>query len=454
MDCILCVEKIELIARYACSHTICYKCATKLIFLYNNNKCPLCKSTKGKLKFENLANEHRNNEKVNISEGNDKSCKIEDKYAVYDNSATFKKIKGLLLKKCTKCKIVVESNKELINHYKIKHSVLICDTCINNGHEFWYEHTNYKAENLIKHQNGKLNQPGFTGHIYCTHCEKYLYDHDKAKHHARNTHQLCTVCEILGIKNQFYKDYAALEIHYRAKHFLCDNSSCIKNHSYVFAYQSELWKHAKSVHSICLNLASIKSSLCEDPPVLSLIVNNVAESEDNITSKMNLLVNIPYFPSFGKVYTGSSDETNSMNKMVVKNTLKETRNVPEYMDRRILFEENKMSRTRICQLKLLTNIFVEEINEAIAKYIDGTKSINDMVKEIELGVGNKKCLNILRNISFLHKNKEVKEFLVDYTTKVIFPKFQKEEKDTNIKAQFNKNRFIKDFRVLDLSKKK
>ena len=43
MECIVCCEEMNYSAKYSCDHATCYKCATKLLYLYNDKKCPLCK---------------------------------------------------------------------------------------------------------------------------------------------------------------------------------------------------------------------------------------------------------------------------------------------------------------------------------------------------------------------------------------------------------------------------
>ncbi len=589
MECILCFDTIEIFARYSCDHVVCHKCAVKLIYLYEDRRCPLCKAISKKTRFEKSNEISMNSNGV---KGKNKKV-IEDEYGYFDSEFVFKKIKGLLLKKCKKCKEIFSSNKEMLEHNRLKHGELFCDVCVNYGHEFWYEHCSYKPEKLIKHKRGELLEPGFMGHILCPHCEIYLYNFEKAKEHGQKKHHICTVCDVLGIKNQFYKDYESLEKHYSANHFICKDPVCFKNLCYVFAHKSELWAHYLLKHKMETNLFDIKSGLNENPVVFSVktiseqinrkkntnivatpfsaktmnkqinketkrnsnivvtpfvnkpyfaefnesnkIIDNVKinsnssgsngkysfnsnsykkainNTTNNTNGNNNLSLNIPTYkkainnttnntngnnnlssniPTYKKATNNITNNTNGNNnlslniptyKKATNNTngnnnlssniptyinrnnteiensnFKEISNIPEYMNRSIVQQEDHINRNRIKQLELLTKSkFAGEINLSIQKYLDGVKTLDTMVKEIEICVGNKTCLNILNNIKFYHRSTEIKDFLVGYKRSVMFPKFENRENNISEIKNIRKNsNFINSFKILDLSAKR
>lgn len=443
MDCIVCCDSMQLCAKYCCNHAICYKCATKLLFLYDDKQCPLCKSSSGKPTFKRItdASDEDNNECLKQEK---KTATIEDQYAIYESTCVYKKVEGLILKKCKKCKEILSSNNDLLEHYKTKHSELLCDVCLTHGHQFWFECVLYKPETLIKHQKGALSELGFSGHIYCPHCSKYIFNIEEAKKHCHAEHQLCTVCDLLGVKFQFYEDYTALEEHYRARHYRCNDSLCVKNLCYVYAYKSELWTHYLTQHSLNIKLSEIETGMSPNPPVCSIGDGEEGSGDDLYRQSVNIvtpLINEPYFPAFS---TNQGEES------------AQPTNVPSYMDRSVLRQTEYINNSRVKQLRFITKTFYTEINDAIEKYIEGSKSIEDMVKEIELGVGNQICLKILENVSFLHRNKEIGEFLKKYRQSVMFPIFKKEEsgKKELKNANARKNNPLGGFKILDLSKKK
>lgn len=548
MDCIVCCEPMEYCARYPCSHAICYKCATKLLILYDDKACPLCKSSAGKPTFElvetrgseceseneivcsdckneagiggssnktnsiaikrraakskkglaaddeNKAagapkNEEAGAAKTGPAHGSKAASKkndayrdslargithknapaadknsadeevdgngkaeiniesfstitmkplIEDEHAFYASPAMHDRIKGLLLKKCRRCKLTFENNQKLAEHYKKAHQGLLCTVCLDHNHQFWFEVASYTPETLGMHKNGALQEPGFAGHVLCVHCSIYLFGREEAKKHCHAEHQLCTVCDVLGLKYQFYRNYADLEEHYRSQHYCCTNAQCVKNLCYVYAYKSELWTHCLTHHGLDIQPGDIVRGSRANPPVCSFGMSEDA-AENNMYQQLvnivNPLVNEPYFPSFKK----KSEETA----------------VPEFMDREIIAQEQCINNIRIRQIKSICKAFSNEINTSIEKYIEGSKTLPVMVEEIEASVGKQMCLRLLENISFMHRMKEVKDFLKEYKKSVMFPTFTKGAKPewVNKKAKPVKGPFS-EFKILDTTSRK
>ncbi|KAI5168321.1 E3 ubiquitin-protein ligase [Pancytospora epiphaga] len=428
MDCFICCGPLEVLAKYPCSHIICHKCAVKLIFMYGDKTCPFCKASQGKPIF--------NTEDSRGCEPNQNDRPYsEDSNACYASEVAYKRVRSLLLKKCKYCKRVFKTGNDLIRHFKDVHGSLLCHTCVNHNHQFWFELVVYNPESLEKHKHGLLNEAGFTGHILCTHCKIYFYNKEEAKKHCQAAHQLCTVCDVLGKKQQFYCDYKDLEQHYRAKHYCCTDSLCLKNLCYVFAYKSELWTHCLEQHSLDVKLTDICLSGRKNPPVCSVGDSeggdafSVYRQETNIT---NTLINEPYFPSF---------ESASLA-------------VPSYMNRQILSQAEQVRESRLQQIRLFTKRFCEEINLSIEKYIEGSKSFDMLVGELETVAGKRTTLQMLENLPFLHKTKEIKEHIKEYKKAVLFPPFQKSEKKVPEPNKPKINSFISNFKVLDLTKKK
>lgn len=363
---------------------------------------------------------------------------FEDNYAFYANPEIYKKVKDLLVTRCKQCKQTFQTKKDLVTHFKSKHSSLLCSTCLDNNHQFWYEYSNYAPDALTNHRKGLLNESGFFGHIYCYFCSFYLYNRDTAKIHCNQEHYLCTVCDILNVKFQYYKDFESLHAHYRSKHFCCSNSVCRSNLCYVYAYKSELWAHAMTNHGLEMNLSDICLGNEANPPVFSLFEKGQEQDEESLygtdSNITNPLISNPFFPKFSSNTTdGSSNDSRQ--------------NVPVFLNRQIIHQEDSVSKQRINQVKYITSNFYAEISDSIGKYISGRKAVEDMVKEIEDCVGKQICLKILEGVPFYSKQKQIRDFSEGYKKELTFPTFKK----TTEKVKENKKQKT-GFRILDSSK--
>lgn len=449
-ECHICCEKAFYFGTYGCKHEICYKCAAKLIYLYKDMRCPMCKNDKEMPIFCKVEEEGKRSEKVKVKNGisvkelNEVLLEkpiegvnaLEDKHARFSNDEVLEKVKNLLLIKCKECKQLIKTKKELLVHFKAKHAALLCSTCLENGHQFWYEFLSYSPESLGKHRRGQLKEPGFEGHVYCPFCSIWLYNKEVAKKHCNSEHQICTVCESMGIRFQFYKSFAELEAHYRSKHYCCDNAVCLKNYCYVYAYKSELCAHSLTRHGQEKQLEDVILKEETNPPVFSLGDIATGEETSVLNDEMNLetpLVHEPFFPSFSNRQVSGGEE-----------------GVPSFLNRQIVRETRSVNTHRQQILVDISPTFGQEISMAIEKYILGTKSLEEMISEIEDCVGKEQCLKVLNKVPFLQKQKEINEFQIKYKKEIKFPAFKKEpKKDTEPKVVEKKA-----FRIISLSKNK
>lgn len=472
MECHICCEKHQYFAKYECKHEICYKCSSRLIYLYKDQRCPMCKQenqipffyqiSKEKVdlnlfpsnnKDSSKDNGNKNvrdngNDNKNIRDDKDKNVtnnKTTDK-ATFQDKEIEKRIKNLLLIKCKECKQIFNSKKDLSFHFKNKHSSLLCTTCLNNNHQFWYEYVSYSPETLSLHRKGE------EGHIFCPHCSIWLYNKELSKKHGNEEHQICTICDSIGIKFQFYKNYEELEAHFRSKHFCCDSPVCIKNHCYAYAYKSELCAHYMAHHGMEVQLCDISHKSDKNPTVLSL--HNFKENnEDDISiysrgvNILNPLINEPYFPSFNENGSNTSNNRNGSNS-----SNNENGSVPNFLNRTVIKQREESKIERVSILVEITPLFYKEISLIIEKYISGIKALSEMIGEIEECVGKQNCSKILGRINFLEKQNEINKFLEEYKKELKFPSFVKSNKTGINNLEENKKKGV-GFKVLNFSKK-
>lgn len=88
------------------------------------------------------------------------------------------------------------------------------------------------------------------GHPACRFgsCVKRFYDNDALYEHLRDAHEHCTLCEKLGVSNQYFENYKALAQHYKSDHFICTAPECIEQHHIAFVDELELKAHIATVH--------------------------------------------------------------------------------------------------------------------------------------------------------------------------------------------------------------
>lgn len=395
-----------------------------MLFLYKRKACPLCKGDKGKPTFTFQASNKSDLEKQ--TKARPKSP-LEDEIALYVSSEAHSLVKELLSFKCNICNICEKNKPDLSTHYKLSHNKLVCNICLDNNHQFWDEIVPYDFDKLSMHKQGKLFEPGFTGHTYCQHCAKYFFNSESLKSHCYTDHQLCTVCEIIGRKLQFYNNFTALEQHYRSQHYCCRFIQCVKSHCFVFGRKAELWSHYNTEHAIDVQLADICIGQEPNPEVVSLCAPDEINRSTIHRETHNIVSPFAYSSSFEQLG-----------------------NVPHFMNLRIIQQEENANLGRLNQVKCITKIFYNEINKGIKMYLDGEKRLEDLVKEIEDAVGNQVALRILSTVGFAHRQKEINRFVKEYKERVMFPPFKKNEKKTQ---EPNRSRPNIGFGIVDATKK-
>lgn len=447
-DCLICCEIYSIEAKYTCGHSICYKCAARMLFLYKDRRCSVCKDSKSLPLFYKITNKRNQTGKF-----------LSDSMALYETKEDCATVSGLLKIRCKLCSLEFKSKKDLFLHIK-SHSLLPCTTCLDNNHQFWYEYIFYKPKELEIHRKE---------HILCSFCNIYLFNLDSAKAHCHETHELCTVCDSMGLKLQYYSNIQDLEAHYRSFHYCCDKSFCISSFTYVFAYKSELWAHYLGKHNIDKDVGLLHPVGGVNPRVLSLAPAS-AESNTRPVSLpsfsdlnsgiSNLNISVARgdaFPAFGaatppvrpsiSVTPSSAQVPNFLNRQTISATPGGAQ-VPSFLNRQIITNSSLNSNARIDTIKRITNNFVEEINSVINEYLLNKKPLEEMVSAIEECVGASLCSKILGNVPFSGKQEFVRSFLVEYKTKLKFPVFTKTKMENKLQPK------ERTFKILDLKNMK
>ncbi|TBT98965.1 hypothetical protein CWI36_2153p0010, partial [Hamiltosporidium magnivora] len=108
-----------------------------------------------------------------------------------------------------------------------------------------------------------LTNTPITSHIIshpkCLFCKKYFYDTSKILNHMTHYHYLCTLCDRMGKKHQYYNTYDTLQLHYSTNHYTCKYKECIDSSCYVFCYKVEMYEHVVNYHNENIRYQDIRS---------------------------------------------------------------------------------------------------------------------------------------------------------------------------------------------------
>ncbi|CAD8190995.1 unnamed protein product [Paramecium pentaurelia] len=251
-DCVLCIEKVDIIALGHCNHkTFCYQCMIKMRVISKIKMCPICKQQLDKIILtDNLNAQYKDyqiNKLIPIA------YSMEAKDVFYTDSEDIKsKVESLNQFKCPfqECQIEQQINNynQLRNHLKDQHQRYFCEVCIEQKTCFLVEQQVYTEQQYRHHlQYGDYDEDSnlIFKHPYCKYCKKNFYDEDKFKQHLNIVHINCNMCE--NSKFIFYKDHGSYEKHLRLSHFCCEEIEC-KQMLVVFKTSGELDLHRNQVH--------------------------------------------------------------------------------------------------------------------------------------------------------------------------------------------------------------
>lgn len=417
LECVICISKSYYIVEYECKHTVCISCGVRLLKLYKNTDCPLCKQKSKIFCIKNLRSKIKEN--------------IREEDIVYQNEDCRNKCYNLLLHKCKKCHLILKNTYELRSHYRETHAFLLCFECTDNKKQFWFEHELYSVSTLRHHKNGKLNESGFKGHIYCPFCNIYLYDEISAKQHCNQFHLSCTICDILGYKNRYYNNFGDLELHFKNGHYCCTYQYCINIKAYAFPYKTELLEHLLKFHKQSTKLSDIQSyKSCTvpffDPYYLS--------SQNNIKS---YVLNNPAI----------NFSTNEFASNITKKDL------PNFLDRSKILEMKRKQSIRSSIIKRLIVKNQDEVIEIIEKIINKRLSVKDGCSDLKLLMNETILLKLLKELYFEDVQIEMTAYYKILEKQIKFPKFESKSVDTRTNSVRQPEKKV-GFKIIELKSTK
>lgn len=137
---------------------------------------------------------------------------------------------------------------ELKHHIREVHHSYFCDLCLKHSPKFVCEQTLYSRKDLKVHMSqGSTDRKH--GHPFCKFCQRNFYSEDEMFAHMNKDHETCFLCvRSSQLHHVYYQNYAGLEEHFRACHFLCEDPQCLQMRFVVFPTNLELHSHTVGNH--------------------------------------------------------------------------------------------------------------------------------------------------------------------------------------------------------------
>ncbi|KAI1390426.1 uncharacterized protein F4822DRAFT_235845 [Hypoxylon trugodes] len=255
--CFICASPVIHQSVAPCNHRTCHICALRMRALYKNKECAHCRTLAPFVLFTDDATKRYQDYSDADVTSTDENIGIR-----YSNEDIVGDTVLLLRYNCPddSCDFAGLGWPDLHRHVRAIHHKKMCDLCTRNKKVFTHEHELFTDKELERHmrhgddQPGAVDQTGFKGHPLCAFCGQRFYDDDKLYEHCRNKHERCFLCDRADPRQpHYYRDYNALEEHFKKDHFLCLDRECLEKKFVVFGSEIDLKAHQLDEHANSLS---------------------------------------------------------------------------------------------------------------------------------------------------------------------------------------------------------
>ncbi|KAI0891052.1 hypothetical protein F4806DRAFT_489650 [Annulohypoxylon nitens] len=250
--CFICASPVIHQSVAPCNHRTCHICALRMRALYKNKECAHCRTLAPFVLFtDDAVKRYQDYSDADVTS-------TDDNIGIrYTNEDIVGDTVLLLRYNCPddSCDFAGLGWPDLHRHVRSAHQKKMCDLCTRNKKVFTHEHDLFTDKELEKHMRhgddrpGAVDQTGFKGHPLCAFCGQRFYDDDKLYEHCRSKHERCFLCDRQDPRQpHYYRDYNALEEHFKKDHFLCLDRECLEKKFVVFSSEIDLKAHQLSEH--------------------------------------------------------------------------------------------------------------------------------------------------------------------------------------------------------------
>ncbi|KAN0116623.1 hypothetical protein V8E52_005767 [Russula decolorans] len=252
--CWICAEPIKYYAVSECNHRTCHVCALRLRALYKKLDCTFCKERQPTVIFTVSPD-------TPFSSYTPENTPFKDEKLVisFETEEMMQDTLVLLRFNCpdSSCDHMATGWNDLKLHVRGVHKKFMCDLCIGHKKVFPHEHALYTSPQYFIHlpsaqrrqQKGVPKEQVEGGiHPLCEFCHECLFSDEELYNHMRHSHEECFICKRNEIRDKYFKNYDALELHFEREHHPCPNSICQARKFVVFGSQIDLQAHMVEEH--------------------------------------------------------------------------------------------------------------------------------------------------------------------------------------------------------------
>ncbi|KIP08883.1 hypothetical protein PHLGIDRAFT_506983 [Phlebiopsis gigantea 11061_1 CR5-6] len=264
--CWICAEPVKYYALSECGHRTCHVCALRLRALYKKTECTFCKETQKTVVFTISADAPWSSYDPSSMPYKDAKLSI-----LFETQEMMEDSLVLLRFNCPEstCDHIANGWSDLKLHTRGTHGKVICDLCVRFKKIFAHEHTLYTPNQLPVHlpslqrghrQTGNKDKTESDVHPLCEFCRECLFGEDELFKHMREKHEECFICKRNEVKDQYFRNWDALEQHFAQAHFPCTYASCQAQKFVVFGSGLDLKAHMVEVHGSDMSARDMKDA--------------------------------------------------------------------------------------------------------------------------------------------------------------------------------------------------
>ncbi|OCH93808.1 hypothetical protein OBBRIDRAFT_748742 [Obba rivulosa] len=252
--CWICAEPVKYWSVSECNHRTCHVCALRLRALYKKLECTFCKEPQPSVIFTTSADTPW------TSYTPDKIPYKDSKLSIsFETQEMMEDTLILLRFNCPdpNCDYIGNGWSDLKLHTRATHGKLMCDLCIKCKKVFAHEHALYPPDVLPHHLPSMLRSQSTPKpkeqieggvHPLCAFCRECFFDSDELYAHMRERHEECFICKRNEVRDQYFRDYNALEQHFTHVHHPCTQPQCLARKFVVFGSPIDLKAHMVEEH--------------------------------------------------------------------------------------------------------------------------------------------------------------------------------------------------------------
>ncbi|KAI0362624.1 hypothetical protein OH77DRAFT_1584982 [Trametes cingulata] len=272
--CWICAEPVKYWSVSECNHRTCHVCALRLRALYKKMECTFCKEPQPSVIFTTSPDAPW------ASYTPDKIPYKDAKLSIsFETQEMMEETLILLRFNCpdAQCDFIGNGWSDLKLHTRATHGKLMCDLCIRFKKIFAHEHVLYEPSQLPlhlpsmgrghRHGHNKQSQQIDGGvHPLCEFCRECYFGDDELYAHMREKHEECFICKRNEVKDQYFRNYEALEEHFMHAHFPCRRAECLARKFVVFGSAIDLKAHMVEEHGAEMSARDRRDARRVDAP--------------------------------------------------------------------------------------------------------------------------------------------------------------------------------------------